>query len=318
MQRSGVEVEDPPFERERAAPAQPGPAREIDVEARDRRGLQGEPQRGAPLVELAGDAGELTGGEVAGIEQVQREHHEVLVLDRRRVVALRVERERPAFDAQRAGVREERMQLDPLRRNPLLVAKQAHLGIVAEVGDLARDEFRQLRLPLAALGPLRDLACERAVADEEALREVEQRLPQLVLDLARPVRVLDVLRRQVAPQCLGARIEAKQRLEARQRSLRAAFGRTAERGDDLGVQREGVVGGKRSQPALGRLGVDQGILRWLAESEHRDGRAPERRAFAGRGVRRAGTECHRRRSQRRHRCPIGAPPRPGFKVPMMA
>ena len=58
---------------------------------------------------------------------------------------------------------------------------------------------------LLALRVRGDFARERGVAGEETLRQVEQRLPELVLDPRRAARVLDVLRDQRAAQALACR-----------------------------------------------------------------------------------------------------------------
>ncbi len=198
------------------------------------------------------------------------------MLDRRRI-ALRVERQRAALHLLRARTGEEVVELGPLRRDPRLVAQQPDLRVVAEMGDLAGDVLRELRTPLAALTVLGELMGVTAVAHKKALREVEQRLPELVLDLAGAIRVLDVLRGQVAAQRLGARVEVEQRRQPRQRALGAAVGRAAQRGHHLGVNGERVAAGERGQPAFGRLRVDQGVFRGFPKSEHPS--RPARGAF---------------------------------------
>ncbi len=118
---------------------------------------------------------------VARVDELQHECDQVLVLDRRRATA-GVDDERNALDLPRAREGEQRMQLRPFRRNPLLVAEQPDLGVETEVRDFAGDELRQQALPFVALRVARDLARERAIAHEEALRQVEQRLPELTFD----------------------------------------------------------------------------------------------------------------------------------------
>ena len=73
------------------------------------------------------------------------------------------------------------MQLGPFRGNPHFVAKQPDLGVEAEVQNLSREELRQQPLPFLALRVAGNLARECRVTGEEALRQVEQRLPELVL-----------------------------------------------------------------------------------------------------------------------------------------
>ena len=125
------------------------------------------------------------------------QHHQVLVLDRRRAAARRRATSGCALDLQRAREREQRVQLRPFRRDPLLVAVQPDLGVEAEMHDLAARGARAAaacHLSLCAWS--RDLARERVVGEQERLREVEQRRPELVLDLRAAARVLDVLRGQ--------------------------------------------------------------------------------------------------------------------------
>ncbi len=84
--------------------------------------------------------------------------------------------------------------------------------------DLAPHELGQQRLPLAALRVLGDFARERAVAGEECLRQVEQRLPQLVLDPGRATGVLDVLGGKRLAHALRLRVDEEDRLETRWRA----------------------------------------------------------------------------------------------------
>jgi hypothetical protein len=49
--------------------------------------------------------------------------------------------------------------------------------------DLPRNELREQRLPPVVVTVIGDLAREGRVAPQEALRQIEQRPPQLILDL---------------------------------------------------------------------------------------------------------------------------------------
>src|SRR5258708_6990922 len=142
--------------------------------------------------------------------------------------------------------------------------------------DLPGDQFGQQRLPLVALGMGTDLAGERLIAKQEALRQVEQRLPELVLDPRGAVSVLEVLRREILAQRIGVSVDMEHGLEARRRSSRVALGKPAELGEHAGVHRQRIVGWKAGEPTLDGLGVGERVLDRLAESEHRG-----RRAVAG-------------------------------------
>ena len=114
--------------------------------------------------------------QVAGIHELQHEHAQVLVLDRRQA-SVGQRRDRVSLDLRRAGHLEQRVQISPFGRNPLLVAEQADLRVETLMNDLARDQLRQQRLPLVALSVCADLTRERLIAEQEALRQIEQCLP---------------------------------------------------------------------------------------------------------------------------------------------
>src|SRR6266478_3243028 len=94
--------------------------------------------------------------------------------------------------------------------------------------DLARDKLGQQRLPLVALCVTGDVAPERLIAEQESLRQVEQCLPELILDPRGTVAVLQILRRQAPSQRLGLGVEMEYCLEARRRAVRVALGEHAE------------------------------------------------------------------------------------------
>jgi len=182
MQWARIEKQHAAFERRRRTATQARAAAEVDVERRDGGRLECEPQRLAPFVEVARHPIQMLRRQVAGIDELEDQRDQVFVLDRRRV-AVGVRDEPLPLDLPRACEHEERMQLGPFRGNPLLVAKQPDLGVEAVVQDLAREELGQERLPLVALRMAGDFLRERRVAGEETLRQVEQRLPKLILDL---------------------------------------------------------------------------------------------------------------------------------------
>ena len=117
-----------------------------------------------------------------------------------------------------------------------------------------------------------DLARERLVRDQERLRQVEQRRPQLVLDLAccafacsmycavsvrAQLGCVPASSANTASSCGGVRRASRSAMRARAR-------RGARRGSA-----SGSLVGKRREPALGGLRVRERILRGLAEAEHR-------------------------------------------------
>ncbi len=98
------------------------------------------------------------------INQLQHQNPQVLLLDGRQS-AVGEHGHRLPLELRRARHLEQRVQVGPLRRNPLLVAEQADLGIKPLVRDLAGDELGQERLPLVALRVIADLARERLIAE---------------------------------------------------------------------------------------------------------------------------------------------------------
>ena len=269
MQRTRVEEQHAALERLGRAALQALAAAEVDVERRHARRLEREPQRRAPLVELAGHPFEVLRRQVARVHELQDEDGQVRVLDRRGAPA--VGADRLALDPAAAGEREQRVQLGPLGRDPLLVAIEPDLRLEAEVDDLPGDDPGQERLPLAALSVVGDVVRERRVREQERLRHVEERGPQLVLDARAPARVLDVLGGERLAHGLRERVGAEHRFERGGRARAAALGDRPQRAHELGVRRERVARGLRGEPALGRSRVGERIPRGLAESEH-DGR----------------------------------------------
>ena len=127
----------------------PSRAAEVDVERRHRRRLEREAQRLAPFVELARDPLEVARRQCCRRSSscstsTTRYSCSIVV-----VPAAGVEQQLLALDLARAGEREQRVQLRPLRRNPLLVAVEPDLRVEAQVHDLPRDELGQQLLPLA-------------------------------------------------------------------------------------------------------------------------------------------------------------------------
>ena len=134
--------------------------------------------------------------------------------------------------------------------------------------DLARDKLGQQRLPLVALRVTADVAPERLIAEQESLRQVEQRLPELILDPRRTVAVLQILRSQAPPQRLGIGIEMEYGLEARRRAVRVALGEHAELDQNRRMRAQRIVGGERRQPALDGFPFRERVLGRFAETEH--------------------------------------------------
>src|SRR5439155_21047684 len=167
-----------------------------------------------------------------------------------------------------AGHLEQRVQIGPFRRDPLLVAKQADLRVESLMDDLPRDQLGQQRLPFLTLGVGADLAPESLVAEKESLRQVEQRLPQLVLYPSRAIAMLEILRGEILAQGVGMEIDLEHCLEARRCPLRLALGKPAKRGEHSRVHGERVVSRKSHEPPLDALGVGQGVLEYFAESKH--------------------------------------------------
>ncbi len=258
MQRAGVEKEHVSLQRSGRAPTQARATSEVDIERGDRRRLEREPERLAPIVEVAGHPVEMPGGDVPRIDEVQDQGDDVFVLDRRRVSA-GIRDKRVPLDLPRARMPEQRVQLGPFRRDPLFVSEQSDLGVEAEVHDLPRDELRQQRLPLVALRMAGDFAGERAVACEETLGEVGHRLPELILYRRRAARVLEILRGERTAQAPRLHVDAKDCLEPLRRKSSVTLGQAGEGRENVALHGLRVVFGQRGEPALRRLRVREGI-----------------------------------------------------------
>jgi hypothetical protein len=113
-----------------------------------------------------------------------------------------------------------------------------------------------------------DLARERLVGEQECLREVEQRRPQLILDLGTAVGVLDILRGKCLAQSGGAAVGEEQGLESPGRASRRLLGDDAKFGQQRRMHRQWVVFRKRREPTLGRLDVGHWIATGIFETEH--------------------------------------------------
>src|SRR5207244_4204585 len=124
--------------------------------------------------------------DAVGVRGRQNERGPGFVLDRG-CSSMRQHRDGLPLDLRRAGHLAHRVQIGPFRRDPLLVAKQADLRVESLMDDLPRDQLGQQRLPFLTLGVGADLAPESLVAEKESLRQVEQSLPQLVLDPSRAI-----------------------------------------------------------------------------------------------------------------------------------
>ena len=157
VQRPRVEKEHAAFQRLRSAATQAGAVTQVDVETRHRRRLEVQPQRGAPLGQLIGHPLHMARGEVACIHQLEQQNTQIFLLDRRQH-AIGKRADGYAFDLRRARALEQRVQLRPPRRYPLLVPIKPDLGVDPLVRDLAREQFGQQRLPLVVLCVVGDLA----------------------------------------------------------------------------------------------------------------------------------------------------------------
>jgi hypothetical protein len=103
------------------------------------------------------------------------------------------------------------MQLGPLRGYPLLVAKEPNARVEREMDDLAAKELGHQLLPARALRALDDFARQRLIDGKEALRQPEERRPELVLDARAAACMLDVLADERAPLRARLRIDQKHR-----------------------------------------------------------------------------------------------------------
>ncbi len=138
-------------------------------------------------------------------------------------------------------------------------------------------ELREELLPLGALRMARDLTGVAVVGEEERLREIEQRRPELVFDLRAARRVLDVLLGQTLAQARAAVIDVNDRGEPLRRARRVHLGGATERGHQPGLRGQRIVRGEGGEPALGGPCVRERILVVFAETEHRvRGRAGDR------------------------------------------
>jgi hypothetical protein len=136
------------------------------------------------------------------------------------------------------------------------------------VHDLAAQELGQELLPLRALRVVRHFARERVISEQERLREVEERRPQLMLDPRAARRVLDVLHRQALADRRALR--SRKNVASSRCGVRRAVGS----GDAPSSPSTSawIVSGslsERREPALHRLDVGQRLAQILAESEHR-------------------------------------------------
>ena len=124
-------------------------ARDVDEEAFGRARHRVDLQAPAPRAKLRHRPVELRRRHVAGVELVDQQHVEVLLLDRplRRVGAGAVQHRRHALDAELGRTQVRAMQLHPLGGNPALEAEHAKLGVGAVVVDETPEEQRRHRLP---------------------------------------------------------------------------------------------------------------------------------------------------------------------------
>jgi hypothetical protein len=125
--------------------------------------------------------------------------------------------------------------------------------------DLAREQRGKHGEPLVPGHRIGDFARECRVARLESLRELVQRLPELLLDLGRAFRVLDVLGRQVSHEPVRMVVGDEHRLEHGGRAARGARGELQHLGRDAALRDHGVIGRQRGDPALGGSRVAEGL-----------------------------------------------------------
>ena len=117
VQRLRIDEEHAAFERAVGPPLQSFPACEIDEERRHRFRLERHPKRFAPAVELVPHALQLSRRQIAGVDQLQHDDHQILMLDRRRR-SIAVQLHAAALELPRGGEREQLMKFGPFSRNP--------------------------------------------------------------------------------------------------------------------------------------------------------------------------------------------------------
>ena len=188
---------------------------------------------------------------------MQQQGLQEFALDRRRN-ALRVEAKRLPLEPVPTRAHEGREQSAPFRRIPTLATIEPELRVLAQIGDLPHDEPREERTPFAAGGLIADVAGKRPVALVESLRQLEQRLPELVPDFRGAAHMLDVLLRQGSRESVRIGVDPENPFEGRWLAVRRAFGDRAQFGDDAALCDERVVGWKGRQPALGGSGIAEG------------------------------------------------------------
>ena len=245
----------------------------------------------APGAKLCRTPVELHRRQVAGVELVDQQREQVFLLDRplRSVGVGHAERHRDALDAELAGAQERAVQLHPFRRDPALVARDAQLGVGAVIVDEAREQQRQHRLP-ARIGLLLDRLVEHdLVGEDEALRQVEQRLPDAHRELRAGVDVLDVLLGELAAVGAERGIEELDRARAPEIDRRARLAHRLERAHHVLLAPDHVERRQLAQP--GRRGfrrhqrIGDFLARGCEETEHSEPVASALRAARGMRVR---------------------------------
>jgi hypothetical protein len=185
------------------------PAREIDEESFHRLRQRDEIEAAAPGADLRSRPVQVRGRQVAGVQLVDQQRADVFLRDGplRAAAVASAERRGDAFHAEFACPHERAMQLDPLRRNPVLVPAHAQLRIGAVVMDEPREEDRHVRFP-ASEARRRERVFEHVlIRRDEALRKVQARLPDPLGHLWRGLEAFDVLLEQLAAvgaeRCVG-------------------------------------------------------------------------------------------------------------------
>ena len=194
QQRRGIEIADLRALGRALEARQSRGARQVDVKAAIRRRRDVELEVPAPIAEPAARPVEFGGRQVSGVKPVDQERVHVRMLDRfvNRERILAGQRRRAALEAQVAGPQEQRVQLLPFGGDRAVAAKQAQQVIGAvEVDETGRNP-RQAGVPPPVVVARGRRLEPRVIGKDEAVADVECRLPEAVGELRRPAQVFEV------------------------------------------------------------------------------------------------------------------------------
>ncbi len=193
---------------------------------------------------------------------MDQQHEHVFLLDGPlRPALMAAERRRHAFDAELARAHERAVQLDPLRGNPALVPAHAELRVGAVVMNEPREKSGHVRFPPAERRRRQRSFEHVLVGGDEALRQVEARLPDAIRHFRGGLEALDVLPEQLAPVGAERGIRVLQRLRARKVHRSTRLAQAFERAHDVFLARDDIEGGQVAQPHARRLGGDDRVAR---------------------------------------------------------